>query len=110
MCKECHEDEWHFTKLQPTITSPTVTLAELDSIMDAGLDSGMFCSGPTDPWSATNNVGMATSHVTYWIPRAVLESASSTARQMLRAQVSNCPIWAFSMPQHRVCFLVHLLL
>ncbi len=77
--EERHEDKWHYARLKPMIISLTVTLTKLDSIMDAGLDSGMFCSGPTDPWSATNNVAMAASHATYWIPCAVLESASSTA-------------------------------
>ncbi len=49
LCEERHDDEWRFAKLQPMLISPSVTLVELDSILDAGLDSGMFCSGPSNP-------------------------------------------------------------
>ncbi len=77
--EERHEDEWHYMRLQPMIVSPTVTLTELDSIMDAGLDSGMFCTGPADPWSTTQNVASATHHATYWLPCAVYESISPSA-------------------------------
>ncbi len=76
--EERHENEWRFARLQPTVVSPTVTLTELNSIVDAGLD--------------------ASSHATYWIPCIALKSALSTARRMLHMQVSNCLTLAFSTP------------
>ncbi len=92
------------------ILLPTVTLTEIESVTDAGIISGMFCSGPIDPWSIVENVASATQHAIYWILHAVYVSISPSAHQMLRAQVSTCPFWAFSTQQYRIHFLVHQLI
>ncbi len=101
-----HGENWRFLCLQPMTLSPTVMLTVIESVTD----TGMFCSGPTDPWSTVENVASATLHAIYWIPRAVYASVSSSIHQMLHVQVSTCPFWAFSTQQHRICFLVHQLI
>ncbi len=71
-------------------------LTEIESIADAGIISGMFCSGPIDMWSSIENVASATQHAIYWLPRTVYETVPNSVHQTLCAQVSTCPFWAFS--------------
>ncbi len=92
---ERHDDQWQFTKLQPMLVSPCVALVELECIWDAGLDSGIICLGPSDLWDSAASTNGAQS--IYWIPRAVYESTPPISHNVLCAQVSHCPLWAFSM-------------
>ncbi len=105
---ECHDDQWQFSRLQPTLLSPRVALVELEHSGDAGLDAGIFCLGPSDPWDSVSSAN--TAQVVYWIPQAIYDSALPAARGAFRAQASHCPLWAFSMPHYNVYFLVHCLL
>ncbi len=105
---ECHDDQWQFVRLQPTLLSPCIALVELERNLDAGLDSGIFCLGPSNPWGTAASANVM--QVVYWIPRAIYESALPAARNVLCAQVSHCLLWAFSMQFYHVRFLVHCLL
>ncbi len=98
---------WEFTRLQFTLLSPTIILTEFECRLDDGLDSGIFCQGPSDPWDPIASAN--TDPVIYWLPISVFESAPFEARQSLRAQVSTCPLWTFSMPTHVVRYVVHCL-
>ncbi len=51
MRDEHHDDQWQFARLQLTLLSPTIALVELEHNLDAGLDSGIFCLGLSDPWN-----------------------------------------------------------
>ncbi len=108
MREERLEDHWQFARLQPTMLSPSVMLTQLERNLNNGLNSGIYCLGPSDPWDIA--VSANTDPAIYWLPAIIYESASSGAREMLHAQVSNCPLWAFSMPIHPVRYLVHDLL
>ncbi len=105
---ERHDNQWQFLRLQPTLLSPRVALVELECTGDAGLDAGIFCLDPSDPWDSISSAN--TVQVVYWIPRAIYDSALPATRGALRAQASHCPLWAFSMPYYNVHFLVHCLL
>ncbi len=105
---ERHDDQWQFARLQPTLLSPCIALIELEHDLDAGLDSGIMCLGPSDLWDTAASASVA--QVVYWIPCAIYESALPAARNAFRAQVSHCLLWAFSMKFSRVRSLVHCLL
>ncbi len=66
LCDERHDDEWQFTRLQLTLVSPTVALVELEHVWDAGLDSGIFCLGPSDLWDSVASANAM--QAVYWIP------------------------------------------
>ncbi len=106
--EESHDDQWQFVRLQPTLLSPGVILIKLEHNMDAVSSPGIYCLGPSDPWDMVASAN--TDPAVYWLPTAVYESASSDAREMIRAQVSNCLPWAFVTPTHTVRYLVHNLL
>ncbi len=89
--------------MQLTALLPVVTLTVLEVIFDVG----MFCGGPADPWNFIDGVATTLPHAIYWIPCAVYSHISPSAHQTLRAQVSTCLYWAFSMPQYRIRFLMH---
>ncbi len=59
-------------------------------------NASYFCVGPVNPWSTVENVASATQHAIYWLLCAVYESIPNSAHQTLHAQVSTCPVWAFS--------------
>ncbi len=105
---ECHDDQWQFARLQPTLLSPCIALVELECDLDAGLDSSIMCLGPSDPWDLAASASVT--QAVYWIPRAIYECALPAARSAFRAQVSHCPLWAFSTQFYHVHFLVHCLL
>ncbi len=106
--EENHDDQWQFARLQPTMLSPSITFTELERNLDADLHPSIFCLGPADLW---NTVASANADpVIYWLPAVVYENASSDAHKMLRAQVSNCPSWAFTTSTYPVRYLVHDLL
>ncbi len=90
------------------LTSTDIALAELECNLDAGLSSGIYCLGPSDPWDMVGSVNA--DPVVYWLPASVFESAPCDARETLRAQVSSCPPWAFDALTYTVHYLVHCLL
>ncbi len=106
--EENHDDQWQFVRLQPTLLSPSIILTELECNLDAGPSSGIYCLGPSDPWDMVGSDNA--DPVVYWLPASIYESALSDAREILRAQVSSCPPWAFSAPTYTVRYLVHCLL
>ncbi len=73
-----------------------------------GLNAGIFCLGPFDPWDIAGSANSA--QVVYWIPQIVYDSAFPNATGVLHAQASHCLHWAFSTPHYNVHFLVHCLL
>ncbi len=105
---ERHDDQWQFARLQPTLLSPCIALVELERDLDAGLDSGIMCLGPSDLWDLAASASVA--QAVYWIPRAVYESALPAAQSAFCTQVSHCLLWAFSMQFYHIRFLVHCLL
>ncbi len=108
VCDERHDDQWQFARLQPTLHSPSIALVELERDWDAGLNSGIYCLGPSDlcDFAASANAVQ----VVYWIPRAVYDSTLPGAHGALHAQASHCPLWVFSTTFYNICFLVHCLL
>ncbi len=108
ICDECHDDQWQFLRLQPTLLSPCVALVELKCTGNTSLDAGIFCLGPSDPWDTAGSANSA--QVVYWIPWAIYDSALPAAHGVFHAQASHCPLWAFSTPFYNVHFLVHCLL
>ncbi len=106
--EERHDEQWQFSKLQPTLLSPHVVLVKLDCTGNVGSNAGIFCLGPSDPWDVAGSADLA--QAIYWIPQTIYDSALPTTSNVLRAQVSHCPLWAFSTPYYDVHFLVHCLL
>ncbi len=103
-----HEEHWQFTRLQLTMLSSSIALTELEQNLDDGLNPGIYCLGPSDPW---DTVARANANpVVYWLPLCIFENAPIDARENLRTQVSTCPLWTFSTQIHTVWYVVHCLL
>ncbi len=91
-----------------TLLSPTIILTKLECCLDDGLNSGIYCQGPSDPWDPIASAN--TDSAVYWLPISVFESAPAEARENLRAQVSTCPLWTFSTSTYIVRYVVHCLM
>ncbi len=100
--EEDHDGQWRFARLQPTLLSPSVSLTELEHHLNSGSNAGIYCLGPSDPWDLAASAN--SDPAIYWLPQIVYENASPAARNLSRAQVSNCPTWSFSTPTYSVRF------
>ncbi len=99
----CFQEIWRPTRIQLTSVSPVVPLTVLEFVPA----KGVFCQGPSDPWRYAVGMGSLSSPAIYWIPCPVYNCVSPSAVETLRALVTTCPPWAFSMLKYNVRFLVY---